>query len=99
MGKVIYSIEAQIDLKEIAEFIGKNSKHFAKKELLFIRIQNEKLLTNHYLGKVYELSASNQYREYVIKHYRIIYSIQNEDIKIHFVHHSARDITRRNINP
>jgi toxin ParE1/3/4 len=86
------------DLKNIAEYISRDSRWYAK-----IQIQKKKLRT-HILksqsksGRVVPEIENQNIRELIEGNYRIIYKIvSKEQIDILTVHHSSRDLTKRSI--
>lgn len=89
--KIIYSKFALQDLKEIYDYIRRDSFHYAKNELREIRLTIKKLKPAPLLGKRFEKSADEFTRELIYKNYRVIYRIVNsERIDILSIHHHAR---------
>jgi addiction module RelE/StbE family toxin len=92
--KIIYSKFALQDLKEIYDYIRKDSFHYAKKEEAAIRLVIKKLKLTPLLGKRFEGSKDELTRELIFKNYRIIYDIVPDDrIHILSIHHHARLIS------
>jgi addiction module RelE/StbE family toxin len=87
------------DLKNIAEFIEKDSVKYAS--LTIQRLLNAVQLLEDYprIGrKVPETGNKDKFREIIQGNYRIIYQIANEDlINILAVHHSSRKLTRTRV--
>jgi len=86
------------DLRSIYEFISKGSKKFAQLEIIKIRTRTRILKTQPLVGKVVVEKGDVAVRELVEGSYRIIYKIiDKEKIDILTIHHSARDLTSREI--
>lgn len=92
--KIIYSKIAQQDLKEIYNYIRRNSFHYAKNEQKAIELAISKLEFNPLLGKIFEGIGYEFTRELTFKNYRIIYDVILEThINILTIHHHARLIS------
>jgi addiction module RelE/StbE family toxin len=98
MVQINWTFQSKDDLKSIAEYIAKDSKKYARLQLLRIR-QRTKILTSEiYSGKIVPEMDKQNIRELNEGNYRIIYLIVNKErINILTVHHSARDLTKRKI--
>ncbi|HEX9828491.1 MAG TPA: type II toxin-antitoxin system RelE/ParE family toxin [Flavobacteriaceae bacterium] len=98
MVRINWTLQSVSDLKDIAEYISKDSKKYAK--LWVIRISNRtKILKSQiHSGKIVPEINQQSIRELIEGNYRIIYKIVNDNrIDILTIHHSARDLTRRKI--
>ncbi|WP_183575567.1 type II toxin-antitoxin system RelE/ParE family toxin [Mucilaginibacter sp. X5P1] len=92
--KIVYSKIALHDLREIYDYIRRDSFHYAKKEKELIQSTIRKLKLHPLLGKRFEKSADEFTRELIFKNYRIIYDIIGDaQINILSIHHHARLIT------
>ena len=88
---IVYSKFALQDLKEIYDYIKRDSLYYAKKERESIRAAIQKLKRNPLSGKQFEESVDSMTRELVFKNYRIIYdTIPGKQINILTIHHHAR---------
>lgn len=98
MVRINWTLQAKNDLKDIAEYISKDSKLYAKRQVLKIRNRTNILKSQNYSGrKVPEIHDKN-IREIFEGNYRIIYKIVTKTrIDILTVHHSARDLRKRKI--
>lgn len=80
---------ARNDLKHIAAHISKDSKFYAKRQVLKTQI---------YFGSVVPEIMNAHIRQLIEGNYRIIYRIVDEDrIAILTIHHAARDLLKRKI--
>lgn len=98
MVRIIWTDLATSELKDIYDFISQDSKLYAKRQVLKIRNKTNVLKSSKYIGKVVEEIGIPIVREIVEGHYRIIYQIKSEtEIAILTIHHSARDLTKREL--
>jgi len=98
MVRINWTFQAKDDLKSIAEYISRDSKQYAKLQVIRL-INRTKILKQHILsGKVVEEINREDIRELIEGSYRIIYKIVDEKhVDILTVHHSARDLSKRQI--
>lgn len=98
MVQINQTIQAKNDLRNIADYIPKDSKEYAKLQVLKLKQRVKILDRQAYVGKtVIEINNQN-IRELIEGNYRIIYRIVNDNrINVLTVHHSARDLTRRKL--
>ena len=98
MVLINWTFQAKDDLKSIAEYISKDSKRYAKYQISKIKNRIKVLKTYIHLGKkVPEINQEN-IRELIEGNYRIIYKIVTKSqIDILTIHHSARDLRKREI--
>lgn len=98
MVRINWTIQSKNDLKDIADYISKDSKQYAKLQINRIRLRTQILKSQIYSGKIVPEIDHKNTRELIEGNYRIIYKIVNENrIDILTVHHSARDLNKRNI--
>ena len=98
MVQINWTFQSKDDLKSIAEYISKDSKKYARLQILRIRQRTKILNSQIYSGKMVSEMDKQNIRELIEGNYRIIYLIINDErIDILTVHHSARDLTRRKI--
>jgi toxin ParE1/3/4 len=99
MVQINWTNQSVLDLKEIAKYIGSDSKKYAKIQILRIKQRTQILKKNPFCGQ--ELSFFNlpEIRQLVVGSYVIIYKIKTETrIDILTVHHASRDLSRRKLN-
>lgn len=96
MVEIKWLTEAKEDLRDIYDYISRDSKRYAKRQI--DKIFNRTLiLRNHiHAGRSVEEINNPEIREIIEGNYRIIYRILTESkVDILMVHHGARDLTRR----
>ena len=87
------------DLKSIFDYIARDSKKFAKIEVIKIKLRTKILKEKPQTGKQVMERNDVAIRELVEGNYRIIYKIVDDNrIDILTIHHSARDLTKRSID-
>lgn len=98
MVQIKWTLLAIDDLKSIYEYIARDSKKYAKLEVIKITTRTKALKNNPCLGKPFRERADSGIRELIEGHYRIIYKIvDSERIDILTVHHASRDLSKRDI--
>ncbi len=98
MVRINWTFQAKDDLKDIAEYISKNSKLYAKLQVTRLKTRTRILKTQTRSGKIVPEINQENIRELIEGNYRIIYKIvKGNQIDILTIHHSARDLTRREI--
>jgi len=98
MVRVNWTFQAKDDLKNIAEYISIDSKRYAKLQVTRLKIRTRILKNQTRSGKIVPEINQENIRELIEGSYRIIYKIvQENQIDILTIHHSARDLTRRKI--
>lgn len=96
MVEIRWLIEARDDLKEIYDYIYRDSKRYAKLQIERIQSKTEVLKSQIRAGKIVEEIDKPEVRELIEGNYRIIYRIVTENrVGILMVHHGARDLSRR----
>ena len=95
MVQLNWTLLARNDLKAIFEYISKDSKKYAKLEILKIKSRTQVLKEQPLIGKKVIESGNIDVRELVEGNYRIIYKmVDNDRIDILTIHHCSR-----NFNP
>jgi plasmid stabilization system protein ParE len=98
MVQINWTLQAISDLKDISEYISKDSKKYAKLQIVRIRFRTKILSTQIYSGKMVLEIGNQNIRKLIEGNYRIIYKVVNDSrIDIFTIHHSARDLLKRNI--
>ena len=95
MVQIIWLKSAKNDLRDIYDYISKDSRRYAKQQVQRIQSTSEIIKSNIEIGRVVPELANSSVREVFERNYRIIYRIIDiETIHIIFVHHSARQFPR-----
>ncbi len=98
MVRINWTLRARDDLKNIADYISKDSVVYAKRQVVKIRKRTTILKTQSRIGKIVPEIENPDIRELIEGNYRIIYKIVSKDrIDILTIHHCARDLTKRKI--
>jgi toxin ParE1/3/4 len=98
MVQVNWTNTAVEDLKGIYEFIAKGSRKYAQLEVIKIKTRTKILKTNPHMGREVIEKGNVSIRELIEGNYRIIYKIvENDRIDILTIHHSARDLSQRQL--
>jgi addiction module RelE/StbE family toxin len=98
MVQLNWTLQATSDLKDIAEYISKDSKKYAKLQIIRIKSRTKILNSQVYSGKIVPEIDKQNIRELIEGNYRIIYKIVDPSrIDILTIHHSSRDLLKRNI--
>lgn len=96
MVRINWTFQAKGDLKNIAEYISKDSKLYAKLQITRLKTRTRILKAQPRSGKIVPEINIDNIRELTEGSCRIIYKIvENNQIDILTIHHSARDLTRR----
>ena len=96
MVEIIWLEEARLDLKDIFDYISRDSKRYAQRQVDKIFERAQLLLTHINAGKIVEEIGQSEIRELIEGNYRIVYRIiDKEKVHILLVHHGARDLTKR----
>lgn len=90
MVNINIEIEAKADLKQIQEYISKDSIYYANKTINEIINKTEYLLMFPYMGRKISEFDNTNFRELIYKSYRILYKV-NSNIHILNVFHHSRD--------
>ena len=92
MVQLNWTLLARNDLKAIFEYISKDSKKYAKLEILKIKSRTQVLKEQPLIGKEVIESGNIDVRELVEGNYRIIYKmVDNDRIDILTIHHCSRN--------
>jgi toxin ParE1/3/4 len=93
MVKVVWTELSVEDLREIFDYISKNSAHYARITVDRIYSRANQITLNPRSGRIVPEFNNDLVRELIIGNYRLIYYIVNEDrIDIVRVYHSARSL-------
>jgi toxin ParE1/3/4 len=90
---VIWSIPARNDLKQIYEYIAKDSKYYATNVVENIVSKAENLDEFPEIGRVVPEIGDENVRELIIYSYRLIYEVVPNDAQILAIIHGKRDFS------
>ncbi len=97
MNKVIWTKRSLDDLKDIMEYISKGSKKYARITIEKIIDATVLLEKNPLIGRIVPEVNDSKFRELIKGNYRIIYLQNKHKVHILTVHHSARDLRKRDV--
>ncbi len=86
------------DLKQIYEFIAKDSTYYAQRVVATIVDKSDKLDIFPYMGRIVPERNEDRIRELLIYSYRIIYQINLDNIEILALIHSKKDFSATGFN-
>ena len=97
MVNINIEIDARTDLKQIQEYISRDSIYYANKTINEIINKTEYLLMFPYMGrKIPEFNKVN-FRELIYKSYRIFYKVNSNVYVLKIFHHSRDFLNSVNI--
>ncbi len=98
MVEVKWTARAINDINKIAEYISKDSYHYAIGIAERILSQEEYLKKDTYFGRIVPEFNNKNIREVITGNYRIVYRVfSSTEIQILTVQHGARKITKRSL--
>jgi len=95
---VKWSKPAKLDLKQIHDYIARDSKFYAQKVSLEIVEKSEKLNSFPEVGRVVPEIEDPNIRELLIYSYRLIYEVFPNKVEILALIHSKRNFIRDFLN-
>lgn len=95
---VTWSRFAQEDLKQIYDFVARDSKYYAQKVVKNIVEKSEMLEVFPEMGRVVPEIEDLNVREVFIYSYRLIYEIRSNKIEVLALIHSKRDFSSGNLD-
>ncbi|KXK32979.1 MAG: hypothetical protein UZ01_00401 [Candidatus Brocadia sinica] len=90
---VVWSIPAKQDLKEIYDYIARDSKYYAEKVSQDIVEKSELLHKFPKIGRVVPEIGEANIREVIVYSYRLIYEISSDKIEILTLIHCKQDFS------
>jgi addiction module RelE/StbE family toxin len=98
MVQIKWTDQAVSDLREIALYISRDSKKYAKIQVQKIKERTQILKKNPFAGQLIVFFNLEEIRQLVIGSYIIIYKVVSEtQVDILTVHHSSRDLGSRSL--
>lgn len=99
MVQIKWTFLALSDLKDIYDFISRDSQRYAKIQVVKIRARTKYLNKHPLSGRVIPEYGNDAFRELIEGNYRIIYKVVSKNqVDILTIHHSSRDLSRRQIS-
>ncbi|MBP7052799.1 MAG: type II toxin-antitoxin system RelE/ParE family toxin [Phycisphaerae bacterium] len=97
MAQVRWTLQAAADLDTIAEFISRDSPHYAGLFMADILQTVDQLIDFPQSGRSVPEIGDKSIREVILGNYRIIYRLRGEAAEILTVHHGARLLDPRRL--
>jgi len=88
---VKWSVPARNDLKQIHDYIAKDSEYYAQNVIQEIVAKTEALTEHPEIGRIVPEIGDQNIRELIIYSYRLIYESSLADIEILAIIHGRRD--------
>lgn len=98
MASIIWTITARNDLKNIFDYISKDSAYYARTFIKKIKYETKKIKSNPNIGRFVPEYNQKDLRELIFQNYRIIYKLESNKIIIVTIFHAARDLSQYNID-
>lgn len=96
MASIVWTLQAAADIRDILDFISKDSRRYAVNQVRKIQQATKTLKNNPFAGRVVPEIGTAHIRELIEGQYRIVYRINDSNlIEILTVHHAARDFESR----
>jgi plasmid stabilization system protein ParE len=95
---VRWTTPAKCDLKEIHDYIARDSKFYAQKVSQNIVSRSEKLNDFPEIGRIVPEIGDHNIREVFVYSYRLIYEISPNGVQILALVHSKRDFSSGNFD-
>ena len=88
---VKWSVPARNDLKQIHDYIAKDSKYYARKVIQEIVAKTETLIELPEIGRIVSEISDQNVRELIVYSYRLIYEMSGAGVEILAIIHGRRD--------
>jgi len=88
---VKWSVPARNDLKQIHDYIAKDSKYYARKVIQEIIAKTETLTELPEIGRIVPEISDQNIRELIVYSYRLIYEMSGAGVEILAIIHGRRD--------
>jgi plasmid stabilization system protein ParE len=98
MVQINWTLQAIEDLRDIYDFISKDSKIYAQRQVVMIKGRTNLLKEHVKMGRMVPEMNDEKIREIIVGNYPIIYMLKEENsLDILTIHHAARNLTSRQI--
>ena len=99
MVQINWTYQAKDDLKNIADYISNDSKHYAKLHITKLKVRTQVLKTHVHIGRIVPEINKVNVRELIEGNFRIVYKVVSKNqIDVLTIHHSSRDMNSRKID-
>jgi toxin ParE1/3/4 len=88
---VKWSVPARNDLKQIHDYIAKDSKYYARKVIQEVIAKTETLTELPEIGRIVPEISDQNIRELIVYSYRLIYEMSGAGVEILAIIHGRRD--------
>ena len=88
---VKWSVPARNDLKQIHDYIAKDSKYYERKVIQEIVAKTETLIELPEIGRIVSEISDQNVRELIVYSYRLIYDMSGAGVEILAIIHGRRD--------
>ena len=99
MTAIDWSARARNDIRDLQEYIAKDSTYYARRFVEKIFKAVEKLTDHPKIGRRVPEADRNDVRELIFQNYRIIYLTRPDSIYIVTVIHGSRDLSKQAAKP
>lgn len=90
MARLTWTPQALDDIEAICEFIAKDAPRYAQIFVTQVFSSTERIKAFPMSGRIVPEVGQQNIREIILGNYRIIYRIQDQEIQVLTVYHSAR---------
>lgn len=94
MAEIRWSMTAESDLRQIEEFIAKDSPFHAVNFVGRLVESAEMLKATPMLGRIVPEFSRRSLRELLVRQYRVVYLFRNDTVTVLRVVHGARDLVK-----
>ena len=99
MVKIVWTRQSADELKDIFDYIAKDSRRYAENQVKRIKEKTQGLKTQPESVRIVPELEIEQIRELIEGAYRIVYRlIEKNRVEILTIHHSSRDFNSRDLN-
>ena len=99
MVKIVWTRQSAVELKDIFDYIAKDSRRYAENQVKRIKEKTQVLKTQPESGRIVPELEIEQIRELIEGTYRIVYRLIDKNrVEILTIHHSSRDFNSRDLN-
>ncbi|MBA4303765.1 MAG: type II toxin-antitoxin system RelE/ParE family toxin [Sphingobacteriaceae bacterium] len=96
MAKIVWTDQATVEIRDILDYISKDSRRYAISQIRRIQGATKILKSKPLAGRTVPELGDQTIRELIEGNYRIVYRVKDvELIEILTVHHTARDFQSR----